>query len=83
MPYVKGMDRAAIREFLQGARKQNQAAYAIGVSPQHLSAWLQGRDGLSIPKLVALVDHLRTAHGLEVDLELLAREVSNAQEASA
>lgn len=70
------MDRAAIRDFLLAARAQNRAAHAINVSPQHLSAWLQGRDGLSIKKMVELVDHLRDVHGLVVDLEVLAREVS-------
>lgn len=80
MPYIRHMNREAIREFLLSVRAQNRAAAAIGVSPQHLSAWLQGRDGLSIPKLVALVDHLRSTHGLEVNLEEIAREISAASE---
>lgn len=80
MPYGKDMDsRDEIRRYLKGARKQNRAAAAIGVSRQHLSAWLQGRDGLSLPKMLALVDHLRTAHRVKVNLEALARDAARPQ----
>mgnify|MGYP002359612102 FL=1 len=71
------MSRTEIRQYLLRNRRQRRAALAIGVSPQHLGAWLQGRAraGLSMRKLVKLVDYLRR-DGLEVSLEDLVREVA-------
>jgi len=75
------MDRLAIREFLRSRRRQRHAALAIKVSPQHLGGFLKGhkRSNLSAEKLLALVDHLRSEYGLEIELEPLVREVSTAQ----
>lgn len=73
------MDRTAIRNFLLQQRgAQNKAAAAIEVSPQHLSGFLQHRadSNFSVVKLLALVDYLRAEHGLEVEVETLARELT-------
>ena len=68
------MDRSAVRELLSRNRGDHRrAAVAVGVSPQHLSGFLVGRDELAVVKLLRLAAHLRAHHGVQVDIEQLAK----------
>lgn len=79
------MTRAEIRQALKAKHGAiTAAAKAAECSTQHLSNFLAGCDTLSAGPMVRLVDHLRTVHALEVDIEVLMRDVSGVQaEASA
>jgi len=69
------MDRRKVLAALGRERgAHTRAAEAIGVSKQHLSGFLHGKERLSVEPLLALVRYLRE-QGHEVDVEsLLAGE---------
>lgn len=70
------MTRTEIRQALKSKHGAiTAAAEAAGCSKQHLSNFLAGSgDALSAGPMLRLVDHLRTVHGLDVDIEVLMRD---------